>query len=127
MWDNIGKVAENRKTGIHFLPERRESIDSATGTPSNRAMEIYANCQSATKGMLAGTATIRLFSYVKNEFICIKILPGLLTLALMLVGMFVYTSESSANPKLSITVYTWFVSAMLVLMILATGWVGLLK
>ena len=57
MWDNIGKVAENRKTGIHFLPERRESIDSATGTPSNRAMEIYANCQSATKGMLAGTAT----------------------------------------------------------------------
>ena len=41
--------------------------------------------------------------------------------------MFVYTSESSANPKLSITVYTWFASAMLVLMILATGWVGLLK
>ena len=54
MWANIGKVAENRRSGMHLLPERRDSIDSATGSPTNRAMEIYADCQSATKGLLLG-------------------------------------------------------------------------
>ena len=54
MWDNIGKVKENKRD-MEFLPTaRRDSIDSATGAPINQAMFVYADCHSTTKGLFAG-------------------------------------------------------------------------
>ena len=54
MWDNIGKVKENKKD-MEFLPSaRRDSINSATGAPENEALLVYADCHSTTKGLFAG-------------------------------------------------------------------------
>ena len=54
MWDNIGKVKENRDD-MEFLPTaRRDSINSTTGAPENEALLVYADCHSTTKGLFAG-------------------------------------------------------------------------
>ena len=54
MWDNIGKVKENRGD-MEFLPSaRRDSINSATGAPLNETSIVYADCHSTTKGLFAG-------------------------------------------------------------------------
>ena len=54
MWDNIGKVKENRGD-MEFLPTaRRDSINSTTGAPENEALLVYADCHSTTKGLFAG-------------------------------------------------------------------------
>ena len=54
MWDNIGKVKENR-SDMEILPTtRRDSINSANGSPINEALYVYADCHSTTKGLFAG-------------------------------------------------------------------------
>lgn len=105
MWANIGKVAENRKTGMHLLPERRDSINSVTGSPINKAMEVYADCQSATKGLLLGLAS----------------------LALMMVGMIVYSimskSDDPHDADIAIVLFSTFVSLILFFMVATTAMV----
>ena len=59
MWDNIGKVKENRDD-MEFLPTaRRDSINSTTGAPENEALLVYADCHSTTKGLFAGNMNKR--------------------------------------------------------------------
>ena len=63
MWDNIGRVKEN-KGDMEFLPTtRRESINSANGAPINEALYVYADCHSTTKGLFAGNQTHITFFY----------------------------------------------------------------
>ena len=65
MWDNIGKVKENKKD-MEFLPSgRRDSINSATGAPENEALLVYADCHSTTKGLFAGKITRLLFTNIQ--------------------------------------------------------------
>ena len=69
-------------------------------------MEVYADCQSATKGLLLGLAS----------------------LALMMVGIIVYSimsqSEDPKDTNIAMTLFSVFVSVILVFMVATTAMVS---
>ena len=53
MWDNIGKVKENRND-MDLLPSHRHPHDASL-SDLKEALFVTADCRSSTKGLFAGT------------------------------------------------------------------------
>ena len=53
MWDNIGKVKENRND-MELLPADNRNITNPIEAPLNESITINADCHSSTKGLFLG-------------------------------------------------------------------------
>ena len=57
MWDNIGKVKENRGY-MELLPADNRKITNQIEAPLNESITINADCHSSTKGLFLGSRHI---------------------------------------------------------------------
>ena len=57
MWDNIGKVKENRDY-MELLPADNRNITNPIEAPLNESITINADCHSSTKGLFLGNGDI---------------------------------------------------------------------
>ena len=53
MWDNIGKVRENRSS-MELLPDETQNNTKATEAHINESIVVNADCRSSTKGLFLG-------------------------------------------------------------------------
>jgi hypothetical protein len=60
MWNNIGKVKENRGY-MDLLPADSRHITNPIEVPLNESITINADCHSTTKGLFSGNGHISIY------------------------------------------------------------------
>ena len=133
MWDNIGKVKENREC-MELLPHDRQINQKCiTESSTDEPMLDSLDCHSSTKGLFTGSTNVKYFSSynttayitVNSPIVCFY--TGILLFAFSTSGFIVFsvlsTSPNSDHQDAAVIVNDTFEILILIIMIVVCTWV----
>ena len=133
MWDNIGKVKENREC-MELLPHDRQMNQKCiTESSTDEPMLDSLDCHSSTKGLFTGSTNVKYFSSynttayitVNSPIVCFY--TGILLFAFSTSGFIVFSVLSSSpndnHQDAAVIVNDTFEILILIIMIVVCTWV----